>query len=262
MVLCSCADAVKAGVSCKHAHAWALNHDGKIKGLISCTNPEYMHPSSESANVDDAWEPESNPSEEAVANPDDLDDVEEPSVPSSVFVSRRDERKELLVSINARLDRLSAAALNLSIHDNTEEKMRLLDNNIAQLENEFHDELGSTLVPRRNITTRGRCYGISQKDVLKKRFERLVQRSSRKSRRERLEYFCDSIDTDLQNVCAVCHEEEPPKQRSEAELEEEQSMIDWWCCEKCSIWMHQECLTTKRCPVCSQEIEPNESEFL
>ncbi|RCN44396.1 hypothetical protein ANCCAN_09610 [Ancylostoma caninum] len=187
-VTCSCPDSVKIGVSCKHAHAWALNHD-------------------ESASVDEGFQAADDVAENESTSVDDVQDLEATSI-STEFVSKRDERKELLASINCRLDRLSALALTLSLHEETEDVMRKLDEDLTEIEGKqcFHEHL----VPRRGLCMRGRCYGHRQKQTLERRFEKLVKRSSRrKSTSGRVEFFCDSIDTGTLDICAVCHEAEP-----------------------------------------------------
>ncbi|KAK6753041.1 hypothetical protein RB195_012569 [Necator americanus] len=62
----------------------------------------------------------------------------------------------------------------------------------------------SKLVPRGNVTIRGPCYGTPQRGILGC-FERFIKCAAQKADVERTQFYCESIDTDAQNICGICY---------------------------------------------------------
>ncbi|KAK6746755.1 hypothetical protein RB195_000177 [Necator americanus] len=179
-----------------------------------------------------------------------------PSVAPLALSTSDKERKELLDSIKTRLHRLYAIAQSLSVREKTEEIMRKLDNDVAQIENQEYGIPASTLVPIGNDTAQ-RSYGTPRGGILG-HFDRLIERPAHKTDVKRTEFYCKLTDTDAQNLCGICYEEHPQVQ----EWKTEEMFVGWWSCDSCNVWMHRDCISSKQCPICFKQMEPDELEIL
>ncbi|KAL6730741.1 hypothetical protein Aduo_001694 [Ancylostoma duodenale] len=100
-VVCSCPDAVKFGVACKHAHAWALNHDQSVE-VIHVGTDENMPQLEACADDYDT--------ELHAPEADDRNEMEcEDEVEHEVEVMDIDEEKQLAAMLQEYTDRLMFA---------------------------------------------------------------------------------------------------------------------------------------------------------
>ncbi|KAK6057935.1 hypothetical protein COOONC_04504 [Cooperia oncophora] len=232
-VLCTCSDSVKSGISCKHAHAWALFYDD-YSGISDTPVAEDGHMVDGNNNYSEHEE-----SDSAIHIAIEGSDAGKAAVAAISQVIAKSVSVVSLSEISCiqHCDRICFAALTCQRQG--PQQTEVLDNVEKKLKEILIQDFGRNPLWNRCLSQKSR---VSRKKVAKMTSE----------------FHPSDIDLNSIQICAICEE----MQLQLESLDDEQLMvgadIDWWACDGCQAWVHRDCIMESKCHLCAGSYRPTE----